>query len=89
MEITRLRFQDLLGESGDENARLTQGQMLLLGLNGLFEKMESNLMKFADQLKNLTALDVHLDFVEDIFKKMVMIQLFLKKKIIIRNSHTV
>lgn len=54
MEMTRLGFQDLLSEG--ENGSLTQGQMLLLGLNGLFEKIESSLIKFVEFTKNCSAL---------------------------------
>lgn len=51
MEITLLRFQDLLGEGASDDVHLTQGQMLLLGLNGLFEKIETSLLGLANVLK--------------------------------------
>lgn len=52
MDITRLGYQDLLGE-GQDDAELSQGQMLLLGLNGLFEKLESNLLRLVESLKTV------------------------------------
>jgi hypothetical protein len=52
MEMTQLRFQDLLGGGGSvESVRLTRGKMLLLCLNGLFEKVENGLIKLANHLK--------------------------------------
>ncbi|KAK4015632.1 hypothetical protein OUZ56_030607 [Daphnia magna] len=65
MEMTRLRFQDLLGEGIDGEVRLTQGQMLLLCLNGLFEKVESGLVKLANYLKTMPAVENHMELLEE------------------------
>ena len=55
MEITILRFEDLLEEAAngkDHDAGLAPGQMLLLAFNGLFEKIESSLLNVMGQLKD-------------------------------------
>lgn len=70
MDATRLRLQNLLSDSNTDNSRLTQGQMLLLGLNGLFEKIETSLIKLADQLRSSTS-DFTCEFVEKARKRMV------------------
>lgn len=71
MEMTRLRFQDLLGEGVDEEVRLTQGQMLLLCLNGLFEKVETGLVKLANHLKSMSTEKTNLELIEDARHRMV------------------
>lgn len=73
MEMTRLRFQDLLGEGGciEEEVRLTQGQMLLLCLNGLFEKVENGLIKLANHLQNMPPAKNHVELLEDAQHRMV------------------
>lgn len=72
MENTRLRFQDLISDGGiEEDAHLTRGQMLLLGLNGLFEKIESNLITLANQLKNPEIPDPSCEIIENARKRMV------------------
>ena len=73
MEMTRLRFQDLLGEGGcvEEEVRLTQGQMLLLCLNGLFEKVENGLIKLASHLQNMPPVKSHGELLEDAQHRMV------------------
>lgn len=71
MEITRLRFQDLISDGANEDSHLTRGQMLLLGLNGLFEKIESNLIKLAHQLKNPSIPDPACVLIENARKRMV------------------
>ena len=53
MEMTRLGYMDLLGEGLQNAEELSQGQMLLLGLNGLFDKAESNLLKLVGSLKDM------------------------------------
>lgn len=79
MEMTRLRFQDLLGEGGcvEEEIRLTQGQMLLLCLNGLFEKVENGLIKFANHLQNMPPVKNNVELLEDAQHRMVNVS---KKK---------
>ena len=73
MEMTRLRFQDLLGEGGciEEEVRLTQGQMLLLCLNGLFEKVENGLIKLANHLQNMPPAKNHVELLEDAQHRML------------------
>ena len=71
MEVTRLRFQDLLGEGNDEEVQLTRGQMLLLCLNGLFEKIETNLVKLANHLRCVPALKSQGELLEDAWNRMV------------------
>ncbi len=73
MEMTRLRFQDLLGEGGcvEEEVRLTQGQMLLLCLNGLFEKVENGLIKLANHLQNMPPVKNNVELLEDVQHRMV------------------
>ena len=53
--MTRLRFQDLLGEGSDQQVQLTQAQMVLLCLNGLFEKVENGLVRLSHQLHAMTS----------------------------------
>ena len=80
MEITLLRFQDLLGEgtSGDD-LRLTQGQMLLLGLNGLFEKMETSLLNLKDLVQERSSIEIFDTFMKPLMQahKLVVINLIL------------
>lgn len=71
MEMTRLRFQDLLGEGIEEEVRLTQGQMLLLCLNGLFEKVETGLVKLANHLKSMPPIKTNVEVIEEARHKMV------------------
>lgn len=69
-----MRFQDLLDDSADEsNPRLTQGQMLILGLNGLFEKMEASLVKLAERIKNAPVESTASTLFHNIREKMVKI----------------
>lgn len=75
MEMTRLRFQDLLGEGIAGEVRLTQGQMLLLCLNGLFEKVETGLLKLEHHLKTMPALENHMELLEDAQHRMVFLRL--------------
>ena len=74
--MTRLRFQDLLGEAVDEQQlRLSQGQMLLLCLNGLFDKVESGLVKLANHLKNLPAPKQRPELLEQVGNRMVSLSM--------------
>ena len=52
MEMTSLRFQDLLSEAGTngEAKSMAPGHMLLLCLNGLFDKMECGLLNLTQIL---------------------------------------
>lgn len=79
MEMTRLRFQDLLGEGIDGEIRLTQGQMLLLCLNGLFEKVESGLVKLANYLKTMPAVENHMELLEETQHRMVFLRVIPEK----------
>lgn len=52
MNSTKLRFHELLGQGDEEDdTNLTRGQMLLQGLNGLFEKVESDFIEWATRAK--------------------------------------
>ena len=74
--MTRLRFQDLLGEAVDEQQlRLSQGQMLLLCLNGLFDKVESGLVKLANHLKNQSVPKQRPELLEQVANRMVSLSM--------------
>ena len=74
--MTRLRFQDLLGEAVDEQQlRLSQGQMLLLCLNGLFDKVESGLVKLANHLKNQPVPKQRPELLEQVGNRMVSLSM--------------
>ena len=74
--MTRLRFQDLLGEAVDEQQlRLSQGQMLLLCLNGLFDKVESGLVKLANHLKNQSVPKQRPELLEQVGNRMVSLSM--------------
>lgn len=74
--MTRLRFQDLLGEAVDEQQlRLSQGQMLLLCLNGLFDKVESGLVKLANHLKNQPVPKHRPELLEQVANRMVSLSM--------------
>ena len=74
--MTRLRFQDLLGEAVDEQQlRLSQGQMLLLCLNGLFDKVESGLVKLANHLKNQPVPKQRPELLEQVANRMVSLSM--------------
>ena len=76
MEMTRLRFQDLLGEAVDEQQlRLSQGQMLLLCLNGLFDKVESGLVKLANHLRNQPVPKQRPELLEQVGNRMVSLSM--------------
>jgi len=52
MNSTKLRFTELMGQGDEEDdANLTRGQMLLQGLNGLFEKIESDFIEWTTRAK--------------------------------------
>lgn len=88
MEITLLRFQDLLGEGASDDVHLTQGQMLLLGLNGLFEKMETGLLSLANVLKQQhwaaanVAANSSFEPLKQAWRLMVMLILFILLRVI-------
>ena len=52
MSSTKLRFNELLGQADEEDdTNLTRGQMLFQGLNGLFEKMETDFLEWSSRVK--------------------------------------